>query len=58
MAQVKWSNIKRRGKVVGRIEVFWSIRLKDWVTVPGVSKYESQPRSLKLKSLINKFGQQ
>jgi hypothetical protein len=58
MPKVKWSNIKRRGQITGRIELFWSIRLKGWVSVPGVSKYESQPRSLKLKSLINKFGQQ
>jgi hypothetical protein len=54
--KVKWLTIKNaRGKVTGRIEVFWSIRLRDWVTVPGVSKYENY-EAQKLKGLVNRIA--
>jgi hypothetical protein len=56
MPKVKWANIKNgRGKITGRIELFWSIRLRDWVSVPGVSKYENY-EAQKLRGLVNKLA--
>jgi hypothetical protein len=54
---VKWQEVIRHGRVVGRIEVFWSLRLHKWVSVPGVSKYEPSKEVVKLRSLITKFGE-
>jgi hypothetical protein len=54
---VKWQEVVRHGRVVGRIEVFWSLRLRKWVSVPGVSKYESSKEVVRLRSLISKFGE-
>jgi hypothetical protein len=54
---VKWQEVVHNNRVIGRIEVFWSLRLRAWVTVPGVSKYETNEKAARLKGLIRKFGE-